>query len=557
MADEVAAAVPRVVSQLNDLGAFPSATWVEGALRHIVATDPSINLPADTGRGVRGLARDGGGGRGEGEEQAWREVVTRCMALLLLTDLRAVSSNSGCLPGNVHAMHDQTLRGSFLLQVGAERREAGTDELTRLTRWWTYPCPSPHLSFHSAPLTALTSPPCVSPLAPPGGRGGRHIRAPQVDEVVDISVPLSTATCPRSLPPWPPAARQVILRDVLVRRGLLLLLPELVQVLGGHVAHLEAARCRIADHFSRPSRPHSLSRGRLSSRSTLESTTLMLAQEVAWPPDPAASAAAPDVTTDAAAASGGGASAPAAAAAAAAAATAAAASGTAYAGSPGSNQGQYHSRYNSTSAAASTTFAAAATATAAAATAGAAAVASASPGGGINASAVGSNQPTHAHVAPSWRDTSPSLPRQQSSYPQRKQQLETGAQQNGFCGNGYLGDGQAGGISRENGLGERECVVVGVKEFSYRTPGVVRLVVYVDDGCSLMPAAVHPAEIARLLHMDEAALLAITHAPSLPPPFRSALMRLQAFLASFEAPTQQVSVPRRGQWGRSKAGQGS
>lgn len=43
---------------------------------------------------------------------------------------------------------------------------------------------------------------------------------------------------------------QLVLRDAAVRRGTVLLVPEVVQVLGGQVAHLEAARQRMLKHFA-------------------------------------------------------------------------------------------------------------------------------------------------------------------------------------------------------------------------------------------------------------------------------------------------------------------
>jgi len=104
---------------------------------------------------------------------------------------------------------------------------------------------------------------------------GRYIV--QVDEMVDIAHPAqvryrggNNKTCLRlsltdgvqrvhaleykriqALQPHAPAGLKIVLSgEVTVRRGTLLLQPENVHVLGGEVAHLEAARCRMVEYMT-------------------------------------------------------------------------------------------------------------------------------------------------------------------------------------------------------------------------------------------------------------------------------------------------------------------
>lgn len=60
-----------------------------------------------------------------------------------------------------------------------------------------------------------------------------------------------------------PAGTKLLLRDVPVRRGMMLLTPENCSVLGGSVAALEAARQRMVAHWSQPAGAHAAQPRRL------------------------------------------------------------------------------------------------------------------------------------------------------------------------------------------------------------------------------------------------------------------------------------------------------
>ncbi|KAH9318402.1 hypothetical protein KI387_020171, partial [Taxus chinensis] len=76
-----------------------------------------------------------------------------------------------------------------------------------------------------------------------------------------------------------PAGVKIALRNVHVRRGLLMLVPEVVDVLGGVVENLEAARQRLFQEVNKPPR------GRRSRRGEEALSLASRALGAAWPPD--------------------------------------------------------------------------------------------------------------------------------------------------------------------------------------------------------------------------------------------------------------------------------
>ncbi|PSC73828.1 recQ-mediated genome instability 1 [Micractinium conductrix] len=136
---------------------------------------------------------------------------------LLPADLNTCGAAS--LPPGIQSLHDNTLRGKFLLQadevlnIGAAVRDryTGTDSNNR----------------------------CLKLLLTDG--------AQQVAGLEYRPTPALHSAMP--------AGCKLVVRDAPVRRGMLLLTPENCSVLGGGVAALEAARQRMVAHWAQPAGP--------------------------------------------------------------------------------------------------------------------------------------------------------------------------------------------------------------------------------------------------------------------------------------------------------------
>ncbi|XP_073099394.1 recQ-mediated genome instability protein 1 [Elaeis guineensis] len=141
----------------------------------------------------------------------------RCFEHFLLSDMNR--SGAGVLPENVHGMHRAELEGPFVLQV---------DEIINI----------------SAPLRERYHD------APAGFK--RCLKLSMTDGVQRI---FGMEYRPiRELEVLAPAGFKIIIRNVHIRRGLLMLVPEVLEVLGGQVDDLEAARQRLVGEVNKPPR---------------------------------------------------------------------------------------------------------------------------------------------------------------------------------------------------------------------------------------------------------------------------------------------------------------
>ncbi|KAG0461397.1 hypothetical protein HPP92_021694 [Vanilla planifolia] len=140
-----------------------------------------------------------------------------CFEQFLLADMNFCGA--GILPDNVHCMNKVELDGPFVLQV---------DEITNIScslRGRYYDSP---VGLKRCLKLSLTD-------------GVQHVFCMEYRPVHDLEV-LSQA------------GMKVIIRNVPIRRGLLLLLPEAVEVLGGLAEDLDAARHRFISEVNKPPR---------------------------------------------------------------------------------------------------------------------------------------------------------------------------------------------------------------------------------------------------------------------------------------------------------------
>ncbi|XP_020974877.1 recQ-mediated genome instability protein 1 [Arachis ipaensis] len=140
-----------------------------------------------------------------------------CFEQFLFADMN--SCGSGVLPPNVHSMHLVNLSGPFVLQV---------DEILNM----------------SCPLRGRYQ------QAPPGLK--RCLKLSMTDGVqrvfaMEYRPILSLDVCASS-------GLKVAISNVHVRRGLLMLVPETIEILGGLVEQLDAARKRLVDELNKPPR---------------------------------------------------------------------------------------------------------------------------------------------------------------------------------------------------------------------------------------------------------------------------------------------------------------
>ncbi|WVZ85366.1 hypothetical protein U9M48_032303 [Paspalum notatum var. saurae] len=157
----------------------------------------------------------------------------RCFEQFLFADMKACGA--GVLPEGVASMHAVVLDGPFVLQV---------DEIVNI----------------SAPLKERYRDAVAGPK--------RMLKLSMTDGIQRI---FGMEYKPiRYLAVLAPAGLKIIIRNVHIRRGLLMLVPEVIEILGGVVDELEAARDRLVSEVNKPPRGRRKEGGLpLSSRATL------------------------------------------------------------------------------------------------------------------------------------------------------------------------------------------------------------------------------------------------------------------------------------------------
>ncbi|KAK9748298.1 hypothetical protein RND81_02G048600 [Saponaria officinalis] len=162
-----------------------------------------------------------------------------CFGQFLYSDMNVVGA--GVLPENVCGLHLVDLAGPFVLQV---------DEVVNIS------CPLRERYKNAAPGLK------------------RCLKLSMTDGVQRV---FGMEYRPiKNLAALSPAGFKVVIRNVNVRRGLLMLVPEVFEILGGSVEELEAARQRVVQEVNKPPRGKRTRTGTvppLSSRAT----------QAAWP----------------------------------------------------------------------------------------------------------------------------------------------------------------------------------------------------------------------------------------------------------------------------------
>ncbi|KAK2984704.1 hypothetical protein RJ640_014041 [Escallonia rubra] len=177
-----------------------------------------------------------------------------CFEQFLYGDMNCVGA--GVLPENVHDMHLVDLAGPFVLQVCAcssvcDVLVFNVDEIVNIS------CPLKG-RYQNAPSTLKR---CLKLSMTDGVQ---RVFGMEYRPIKDLEV-------------LAPAGLKVAICNVNVRHGLLMLVPEVFEVLGGLVEELEAARQRLVNEVNKP--PRGKRTGvipPLAARATL----------AAWPPDP-------------------------------------------------------------------------------------------------------------------------------------------------------------------------------------------------------------------------------------------------------------------------------
>ncbi|KMS97689.1 hypothetical protein BVRB_5g124730 [Beta vulgaris subsp. vulgaris] len=158
-----------------------------------------------------------------------------CFAQFLCSDFNY--SGAGVLPPNVHQLHLVDLAGPFVLQV---------DEVINIS------CPLRERYKNAAPGLK------------------RCLKLSMTDGVQHVfGMEYRPIKCLEALAP---AGFKVVIRNVNIRRGLLMLVPEVLEILGGSVEELEAARQRLVHEVNKPPRGKRTRSGivpPLSTRATL------------------------------------------------------------------------------------------------------------------------------------------------------------------------------------------------------------------------------------------------------------------------------------------------
>lgn len=140
-----------------------------------------------------------------------------CFEQFLLEDMKYCGA--GILPENVHCMDKVELEGPFILQI---------DEVNNISYPLRERYQDTKAGLKRCLKLSLTD-------------GVQHVFGMEYKSISQLQV-LS------------PAGLKIIIRNVQIRRGLLLLLPEVLSVLGGMVDDLDAARQRVISEVNKPAR---------------------------------------------------------------------------------------------------------------------------------------------------------------------------------------------------------------------------------------------------------------------------------------------------------------
>ncbi|KAG6553193.1 hypothetical protein Mapa_005253 [Marchantia paleacea] len=205
-----------VVDVLHGRGVKPRTEWLLSCLNQLAASYPDFaQMPA-----VR--------------------KAELCFEQFLMADMNM--AGAAVLPPSMHALHATELPGPFVLQV---------DEITDISN-----------SARDRYQEKAAGP-------------GRTLKLSMTDGVQRV---FGMEYRPiRALQVFSPAGLKVSLRNVCVRRGLLLLVPEILEIMGGVVDHLETARLRAVETINKPPR------GRRVPRGTREPSLAESATRAAWP----------------------------------------------------------------------------------------------------------------------------------------------------------------------------------------------------------------------------------------------------------------------------------
>ncbi|KAG2565797.1 recQ-mediated genome instability protein 1-like [Panicum virgatum] len=141
----------------------------------------------------------------------------RCFEQFLFADMNACGA--GVLPEGVGSMHAAVLDGPFVLQV---------DEIVNMSA----PLKERYRDAHAGPKRCLK-------LSMTDGI--QRIFGMEYRPIKDLAV-------------LAPAGLKIIIRNVHIRRGLLVLVPEVIDILGGIADELEAARDRLVSEVNKPPR---------------------------------------------------------------------------------------------------------------------------------------------------------------------------------------------------------------------------------------------------------------------------------------------------------------
>ncbi|KAH8964640.1 hypothetical protein BDL97_04G077600 [Sphagnum fallax] len=160
-----------------------------------------------------------------------------CFAHLLMADFNLVAAGSS-LPPSFHLLHAIELPGPFILQVD-EISDMGSPLRDRYQERVA--------SAHRCLKLSMTD---------------------GVQRVFGIEYrPIALLKC------FLPAGIKICLRNVHVKRGIFLLVPEVVEILGGFVQLLEAARQRAVQEINKPARSNRTRRGRTENQSLVQRAT--------------------------------------------------------------------------------------------------------------------------------------------------------------------------------------------------------------------------------------------------------------------------------------------
>ncbi|KAL6650706.1 hypothetical protein ACP70R_009631 [Stipagrostis hirtigluma subsp. patula] len=141
----------------------------------------------------------------------------RCFEQFLFADMNACGA--GVLPEGVASMHAAVLDGPFVLQV---------DEIVNMSA----PLRERYRDAHAGPKRCLK-------LSMTDGI--QRVFGMEYRPIKDLQV-------------LAPAGLKIVVRNVHIRRGLLILVPEVIEILGGLVDELEAARDRLVSEINKPPR---------------------------------------------------------------------------------------------------------------------------------------------------------------------------------------------------------------------------------------------------------------------------------------------------------------